>query len=30
MKASNEGQIDVAKVLMEAKADPFLRNDEVR
>jgi len=30
MKASYENQIEVAKVLMEARADPFLRDREVR
>jgi len=30
MKASIENQIEVAKVLMEARADPFARNKDVR
>jgi len=30
MKASNNNQIKVAKMLMEARADPFLRNIDVR
>ena len=30
MLASYFNQIDVAKVLMEARADPFLRDDDVR
>jgi len=30
MQASSKNQIDVAKVLMEVRADPFLRNKDVR
>jgi len=30
MKASFENQIDIVKMLMEAGADPFLRNKDVR
>jgi len=30
MKASRFDFIEVAKVLMEARADPFLRNNQVR
>jgi len=30
MRASDENRIEVAKMLMEAGADPFLRNRDVR
>ena len=30
MNTSSENQIEFAKVLMEARADPFLRNNQVR
>ena len=30
MQASRQNQKEVAKVLMEARADPFLRNEDVR
>jgi len=30
MQASINNEIEVAKMLMEARADPFLRNKEVR
>jgi len=30
MRASDNNQIEVAKVLMEARADPFLRDKDVR
>jgi len=30
MKASFENRIDIAKVLMEDRADPFLRDKDVR
>jgi len=30
MKGSEKNQIEVAKVLMEAGADPFLRDNKVR
>jgi len=30
MNASENNQIEVVKVLMEARADPFLRNSQVR
>jgi len=29
MQASTKNEIEVAKVLMEARADPFLRDNEV-